>query len=466
MERARRRGKGRAVKPRRFPADFVWGVATSSYQIEGAVDQDGRGPSIWDHFAAIPGKIADGSTGARACDHYHRCSEDIGILQELGLAAYRFSIAWPRVLPRGRGFCNERGLAFYDRLVDQLLGAGIEPTATLYHWDLPQALEDEGGWLARSTAEAFVAYADLVTRRLGDRIKRWITHNEPWCAAVYGYGEGVHAPGLRDPASALAASHHLLLSHGQAVPIIRQNSRGAEVGITLNLTHVMPASPSPADAIAARVIDGGINRWFLDPLYGRGYPHDMLEHHARSGVLPGPALPNQRPGDGEIIATACDFLGVNYYSRAVARSAEIPEDQNQPRTVFVAPTSEQTDIGWEVHPQGLSALLIRLQREYNPPRLYITVNGAAYNTGPDSNDRVADRARVQYLKTHFEAAHAALEAGVPLAGYFVWSLLDNFEWAHGYQQRFGIVWVDFATQRRLLKDSARYLRDVAWNNAV
>jgi beta-glucosidase len=451
---------------RQFPADFVWGVATSAYQIEGAATEDGRGESIWDRFAATAGKIADGSSGAVACDHYHRYREDIGLISELGLRAYRFSVAWPRVMPTGRGAINQHGLDFYDRLVDGLLRAGIEPTATLYHWDLPQALEDQGGWLARGTAEAFVAYAEAVVWRLGDRVKRWITHNEPWCAAVLGYGEGVHAPGRCDAAAALTAAHHLLLSHGWAVPVIRQHSPEAEVGITLNMTHVIPASPSDADATEARQIDGAINRWYLDPLYGRGYPADMLAHHAGNGTLPGPALPCARAGDMEAIATPCDFLGINYYTRAVARSREVPEPANEPRTVFLAPPSEHTDIGWEVYPDGLRELLLRVHREYHPARLYVTENGAAYSTPPDASGRVPDEARVRYLRAHFLAAHRAIAAGVPLHGYFVWSLMDNFEWAYGYDQRFGIVWVDYASQRRLLKDSARYLRQVVRDNGL
>jgi beta-glucosidase len=451
---------------RQFPAGFVWGVATSAYQIEGAVSEDGRGESIWDRFAATPGKIADGASGAVACDHYHRYREDIGLIGELGVRAYRFSIAWPRVLPRGRGPINDAGLDFYERLVDGLLAAGIEPTATLYHWDLPQALEDEGGWLARPTAEAFVRYAEVVTRRLGDRVKRWITHNEPWCAAVLGYGEGAHAPGRCDAAAALTAAHHLLLSHGWAVSAIRHHSAGAQVGITLNLTHVMPASPSAADAAEARRIDGGINRWYLDPLYGRGYPADMLVHHAGKGALPSAAgpLPCERPGDLLAIATPCDFLGINYYTRAVARSSELPEARNDARTVFVSAPSEHTDIGWEVYPDGLKELLVRVHREYAPARLYVTENGAAYSTPPDVSGRVADDARERYLKAHFLAAHRAIAAGVPLEGYFVWSLMDNFEWAYGYAQRFGIVWVDYPSQRRILKDSARFVRAVARAN--
>jgi beta-glucosidase len=444
-----------------FPAGFLWGVATSAYQIEGAVDQDGRGESIWDRFAATPGKIADGSTGARACEHYRRYGEDVAIMRDLGLRAYRFSVAWPRVMPAGRGAVNEAGMAFYDRLVDTLLEAGIAPVATLYHWDLPQALEDQGGWLSRATAEAFVEYAQRVVRRLGDRVNRWITHNEPWCAAMLGYGEGIHAPGQRDLGGALAASHHLLLSHGWAVPVIRQDSRGAEVGIVLNLTPVAPASPSAADARACARVDGASNRWYLDPIFGRGYPADVLAQYQSQGVLPSGTLLAERAGDQAVLAAPCDFLGINYYSRAVVRAAE----QSPSGTELVPPRGPCTDIGWEIYPAGLRELLIRVQRDYGPRRIYITENGASYATAPDGSGRVRDQARVRYLAAHLRAAREAIQAGVPLAGYFVWSLLDNFEWAYGYSQRFGIVWVDFETQRRVLKDSAHYLRDVVLRGA-
>jgi beta-glucosidase len=449
-----------------FPRDFVWGAATSAYQIEGAAREDGRGESIWDRFAKTPGKVEDGSDGDVACDHYHRFPEDIAIMKDLGIQAYRFSIAWSRVLPSGRGAPNEKGLDFYSRLTDALLEAGITPFATLYHWDLPQVLEDEGGWVQRSTAEAFVEYTDAISRRLGDRIKRWITHNEPWCASLLSYQKGIHAPGLKDFPKALAASHHLLLSHGLAVPVLRANSPGAEVGITLNFTPSVPASKSAADHDAHRHFDGYFNRWFLDPVFGRRYPADMVADYIEAGHLPGEGLHFVQEGDLKVIAAPCDFLGVNYYTRAVTRSGKIPEAENLPVSVAIAPKSEWTEMGWEVYPDGLFEILTRIHLNYGPIKLYVTENGASYGTGPDASGRVPDEARVRFLRDHFRAARRAIDAGAPLAGYFVWSLLDNFEWDRGYTQRFGVVHVDYATQRRTLKDSALWYKKVIADGAI
>ena len=448
----------------RFPHDFVWGVATSSYQIEGAVDEDGRGESIWDRFSATPGKIADGTSGEVACDHYHRWREDVELMRWMGLKAYRFSIAWPRILPQGRGRVSPAGLDFYSRLVDGLLEARIEPVVTLYHWDLPQALQDQGGWPSRDTVSAFVEYADIVSQKLGDRVKRWITHNEPWCISVLGYANGEHAPGIKDWSQALAAAHHVLLSHGQAVPVIRANVPGAEVGITLNLVPAEPASPSPEDQDACRAFDGGFNRWYLDPLYGRGYPKDVIADHIAEGRLASETLPFVREGDLADMATPIDFLGVNYYNRAVLRSDRIPESQNAPRTVHVS--DDKTDMDWEVYANGLTRLLVRLHQDYAPGRLYVTENGAAYATGPDADGRVRDTKRVHYLRTHLEASLEAIKQGVPLQGYFAWSLMDNFEWAWGYQKRFGMVYVDYATQKRIPKDSAHLYRAVVARNGL
>ena len=440
-----------------FPQDFLWGAATSSYQIEGAWDEDGKGESIWDRFAHTPGKIADGSTGDVACDHYHRWERDLDLMQELGLQAYRFSISWPRILPQGRGPVNPKGLDFYDRLVDGLLARGITPFVTLYHWDLPQSLQDEGGWPARTTAEAFVQYADVVSSRLGDRVKHWITHNEPWVVAFLGYAMGIHAPGIQDYHQALAAAHHLLLSHGWAVPILRTNSTDAQVGITLNLTDVVPASPSWLDYQAARVMDGFLNRWFLDPIYGRHYPADMItwfenEHHAPLDMV--------QDGDLETIAAATDFLGVNYYTRHVARD---PSPDNTPRTVHTE-DSEFTDMGWEVAPRSLFRLLNRLHFDYQTPALYITENGAAFPDHICKEGHVHDDRRQAYIQAHLQAAYDAIQCGVPLRGYFLWSLMDNFEWAFGYTKRFGIVYVDFETQKRIVKESGKWYSQVIRNN--
>lgn len=447
-----------------FPDGFLWGAATSAYQIEGGANQDGRGESIWDHFVNTPGKISDGSTGAVACDHYGRWKHDIDIMKELGLCAYRFSIAWPRVVPNGRGVVNQSGLDFYSRLVDALLEAGIEPCPTLFHWDLPQALQREGGWANRATAEAFVDYAVAVARRLGDRVESWMTHNEPWCAAFLGYQTGLHAPGSQDWPAALAASHHLLLSHGWTVPVLRAASPKAEVGIVLNLVPVVPASDSRADSEAARHEDGHANRWFLDPLYGRGYPEDMLTDYAAAGHLPD-GFDVVKPGDLLAISAPTDFLGVNYYTRTVARCETTAESENHPPSVF-PDQKDRTDIDWEVFPDGLLDTLARIHRVYEPAKLYVTENGAAYHTGPDENGRIADHQRIEFLRRHFLAAHRCIEAGVPLAGYFVWSLLDNFEWSHGYSQRFGLVWVDYETQERTLKDSARWYQQVIRDNGI
>lgn len=447
-----------------FPNNFLWGAATASYQIEGAWNEDGKGESIWDRFTHTPSNIADGSSGDRACDHYHRWQGDIELMQSLNLQAYRFSIAWPRILPQGRGQVNQAGLDFYSRLVDGLLEAGITPFPTLYHWDLPQSLQDEGGWPARSTAEAFVEYADIMTRHLGDRVKHWITHNEPWVIAFLGHQIGEHAPGWQDWPAAIKASHHLLLSHGWAVPVIRGNSPGCEVGITLNFTLAFPASSSPADVDAARFFDGYINRWFLDPLYGRRYPADMVADYATQGHLPAEGLAFIQPNDWEAITVQTDFLGVNYYTRMVLGAES--RQQNQSQSAFQGADLERTDMGWEVFPDGLYNLLNRLHFEYQPPKLYITENGASYSDGPDDTGHIDDRRRLDYLRQHFTVAHRAIQNGVPLAGYFVWSLLDNFEWAKGYVQRFGIVWVDYETLERTPKASALWYKDVIARNGL
>ncbi len=444
-----------------FPEGFVWGSATSSYQIEGAVDDDGRGESIWDRFAKTASHIEDGSSGSGACDHYHRWRDDIRLMQELGHRAYRFSVAWPRICPNGRFPVNEKGLDFYSRLVDGLLDAGITPYPTLYHWDLPQALEDEGGWANRATAEAFAEYANVVSRRLGDRVKHWITHNEPWCASMVAYEKGIHAPGLRDGRRALAASHHLLLSHGWAVEVIRASSPGSEIGITLNLSPMVAASPRAEDADARRHHDGYMNRWFLDPIFRGEYPADMVRDYVANDYLPREGLTFVRPTDLRVIAAPTDFLGLNYYSRSVLRSGGPGAEP-----VVVVPDAPRTEMGWEVYPEGMFETLMRVHLEYGPPKIYVTENGASYSDGPDSKGRVADAKRVSFLREHLRSAHRAIEQGAPLKGYFVWSLLDNFEWQHGYTQRFGITWVDYVTQRRIPKDSALWYRSVIAQNAI
>jgi beta-glucosidase len=445
-----------------FPEGFLWGAATSSQQIEGARHADGRRDSIWDRFAERPGAIEDGSTPDIACDHYHRWREDLALMRWLGLGAYRFSIAWPRVLPAGTGAVNPAGLDFYDALVDGLLEAGIEPFPTLYHWDLPQGLQDRGGWSERDICAAFVDYADVVTRRLGDRVRRWVTHNEPWCIATLGHEEGHHAPGHRDPAEALRVAHHLLLSHGQATAAIRDNVPGAEVGIVLIHSPAHAASQSEGDRDAARWFDGFFNRWYLDPVFRGAYPADAVADRVARGHLPGPELPFVAAGDLAAIAAPLDFLGFNYYSRVVMEQGP----DGLPRAVTVAPEPEQTAMGWEVYPAGLGEGLLRVHRDYGPRRLYVTENGAAFADPAPQDGRIADPRRAAYLREHLAAVHHAIAEGAPVAGYFAWSLLDNFEWGHGFARRFGLFGVDYATQRRTPKDSAFLYRDLAAANAV
>lgn len=435
----------------RFPPDFVWGVATAAYQIEGATDEDGRGDSIWDVYARTPGKVARGETADVACDHYHRWASDLDLIADLGVDAYRFSIAWPRILPEGRGRVEPRGLDFYERLVDGMLERGIRPFATLYHWDLPQALQDLGGWPNRETVDAFAEYAAVVAERLGDRVEAYATFNEPWCSAHLGHTLGEHAPGLRDLAQGLQASHHLLLAHGRALPALRAHAPAAKHGIVLNLNPAYPASDAEADVAAARRFDGWFNRWFLDPLLRGAYPDDAWQGLAGD-------VPEVRPGDLDEIAAAIDFLGVNYYSRVVAADGD--PDAPWPRIDAVPPAPPLTEMGWEVYPRGLTDLLVRLTRDYpRLPEMYVTENGAAY---PDvvEDGAVHDDARVAYLAGHVQAVADALREGAPVRGYFAWSLMDNFEWARGYDKRFGLVRVDYATQRRTLKDSARWYRDL------
>lgn len=446
----------------RVPDGFLWGVATSAFQIEGGAQEDGRGESIWDRFAATPGRIADGSNAVVACDHYHRWRDDVELMKWLGIGAYRFSIAWPRILPAGRGAVHPGGLQFYERLVDALLEAGITPFVTLYHWDLPQALQDRGGWGDRETTDAFVAYADAVTRKLGDRVRHWVTHNEPWCIAIQGHEAGDQAPGRRDPAEALRAAHHVMLSHGRAVEVIRRNSPGAEVGIVLILAPIRPATERVSDRAAARDVDGSMNRWYLDPLFRGRYPDDAIADRIRRGHLESAGLPFVRDGDLEAIATPLDFLGVNYYSPVTVRADEAGE----PVGVQVGAPEERTDMGWAVDPRGLHETLMRVTRDYGPKKIYITENGAAYTDAPDGAGRIVDDRRIEYLRSHLAAAGRAIEDGVPLAGYFAWSLLDNFEWAHGYAKRFGLVDVDFDTLRRRPKESAHWYRSVVAASTV
>jgi beta-glucosidase len=433
---------------RQFPPDFLWGAATSAYQIEGATEEDGRGMSIWDTFCATPGKVRNGDSGAIACDSYHRYPQDIARMQQLGLDAYRFSIAWPRVLPDGRGRVNERGLDFYDRLVDELLAAGIRPFATLYHWDLPQALENEGGWPERATAEAFVEYAELVARRLGDRVGHWVTHNEPYCSSWLGYALGLHAPGRTDPGAAVAAAHHVLLSHGLAVDVLRRESHDAQVGIVLDSWPVYPASDAPGDKTAAWEADGFRNRLYFDPVFRGRYPEDVLEQL-------GTMAPPIRAGDLAAISAPVDFVGLNNYSRTIVEA----DEHGRPRVV-PAGEAPVTATGWEIYPDGIYEVLVRLHREYGVRSLYVTENGAAFPDERGHDGRIDDRERIEYLAQYLGAVSRAISDGVPVHGYFVWSLLDNFEWASGYSKRFGLLYVDYPTLERVPKSSFYWYRDL------
>lgn len=469
-----------AVSPAmEFPEGFLWGAATASFQVEGAAAVGGRSPSIWDRFCAEPGRVLHGDTGDVSCDHFHRLESDLDLMAELGLRAYRFSIAWPRVIPDGRGQVNEEGLDFYRRLVDGLRARDILPVATLYHWDLPDALGRKGGWLSRETPDAFGEYTKVVARALGDSMGMWITLNEPWCSAWLGYAVGVHAPGHTNVGEALAAHHHLLLAHARALGSLREELGSASpVGITLNLGAFRSASDHPDDVAATRRLDGNQNRIFLDPLFAGHYPHDMVEWMQNWK----PGLSVIRPGDAEAIAAPVDFLGVNYYSpmtvadpsRVLASAADglvgRPPEMGTFGDAFQAAAvsrlgSPTTAMGWEIDPSGLRDLLQRLGREIPVP-LYVTENGAACEDYRNPAGDVTDTERIEYLDGHLRAAKEAIDAGVDLRGYFAWSLMDNFEWSYGYSKRFGLVFVDYPTGERVPKASASWYRDVIARNAL
>jgi beta-glucosidase len=470
----------RALPQAEFPDGFLWGTGTSAYQIEGAVDLDGRGPSIWDTFAAA-GR-ARGDTGDPGADHRRRMAADVALMAELGLPAYRFSISWPRVQPTGSGSASQPGLDFYRALVDELLAHGIEPVVTLYHWDLPQALEDAGGWPVRDTAGRFADYAAVVADALGDRVRRWTTINEPWCAAMLGYAAGIHAPGRTEPGSAVAAAHHLLLAHGLGVDVLRARvTRGGsgggshgdadpEIGVTVNPYPVVPAgSPrvtSPADGDALRRIDGLANRLWYDPVLRGRYPDDVL-----ADLTSVSDLAHIRDGDERQIARPIDALGLNYYRRYHVRhepgaSTSPSPWPGSPDVGFTEPDYSPTSNGWAVEPDGLFDVLVRLTADYDPPPLYVHECGGAFADGIGPDGRVDDADRCAFLHAHLRSCVDAIAAGVDLRGFFVWSLLDNFEWAEGYTQRFGIVQVDFTTQRRTPKRSALWFRDVVAANGL
>lgn len=466
--------------PKVFPDGFLWGSATAAYQVEGAAWEDGRGACIWDTYARTPGMVHQGHNGDVACDHYHRYAEDVALMNKLNLGAYRFSVSMARVMPDGRTI-NQAGLDFYRRLTDELLARDVVPWLTLYHWDLPQALEEVGGWPSRDTAYRFTEYAGAVHDALGDRIRFWTTLNEPWCSAFLGYAEGRHAPGVTDPVAGVRAAHHLMLAHGMAMHELRSRDADLSLGITLNFADVTPAdADDPGDQDAARRIAGLSNRYFLDPLFRGHYSPDIVEDLA--SVWPQDLVVD---GDLDLISAPMDVLGVNYYSGNTVRGVpadEAPAAADRARAQggptpnvgsehveFVPQDVPHTAMGWEVRPQGLTDLLVRLQRDYSGPagtELYVTENGAAYDDQPDADGFVQDDERLDYVRTHLGAVHDAIEAGAQVKGYFLWSLLDNFEWAYGYDKRFGIVRVDYDTLARVPKASARWFATVAGSNRV
>lgn len=441
----------------KFPASFVWGTATASYQIEGAVSEDGRGDSIWDTFSRRAGAIADGQNGDVADDHYHRAAADVALMADLGVEAYRFSIAWPRIQADGTGAANPAGLGFYRDLAEKLLDRGIAPWATLYHWDLPQALEDQGGWLQRDTAYRFAEYSAAVAEALGDVVTNWITLNEPWCSSFLGYASGAHAPGRQEGSAAAQAAHHLLLGHGLAVPEIRRAVPEAQVGVTLNLYSIRAASERPEDLDAARRIDGLGNRLFLDPVLRGSYPSDVLADLGEEEWFGA----NATAADLSAIAAPIDFLGVNYYSRHTLRAGSagtaVSAYPGSERAEFVDTGADKTQMGWEIHPDGMLDVLEMANAAAPGLPLYITENGSAYEDTVAADGSIDDPARTSYLRRHVDACHQAIDRGLPLKGYFVWSLMDNFEWAWGYSRRFGLVHVDYETQVRTPKTSARWL---------
>ena len=439
-------------------SNFTWGVGTSAYQIEGARHADGKDPSIWDHFADT-GRMPE--SGDVACNHYHRWREDVALMADMGIDAYRFSIAWTRVVHDGDGTPNTAGLDFYSRLVDALLATGITPWVTLYHWDLPLVIQERGGWPERSTVGAFEHYAEVVGRSLGDRVHHWITHNEPWVAAFLGHFTGDFAPGLSDGGTALRAAHHILLSHGRAVDVLRSTSPGCEVGIALDCRPSTPASDDPADVAARHHFDGFRNRWFFDPVFGTGYPDDMVEAHRARGRIPGATgdpIPWDLDGDLHAIAAPIDFLGLNYYTSLVRGAGQ---EESEESGVAPGPDVPEgyTEMGWPITPDAFAEYLVHVHETYRPAAMVITENGASYSDGPDPDGTIDDQRRIAYLDAHVDAVARAAAAGVPMTGYFVWSLLDNLEWTSGYAQRFGLVWVDHATGERIPKASARWYRD-------
>jgi beta-glucosidase len=444
---------------RHFPEGFLWGAATASYQIEGAWNEDGKGESIWDRYSHSPYRVLNNDNGDVACDHYHRMPEDVQMIKELGLQAYRFSIAWPRIQPDGRGPANAKGLDFYDRLVDRLLEADIVPNATLYHWELPQALQEQGGWALRETADLFADYAQIMFDKLGDRVAMWGTHNEPWVTAFLGHQFGTHAPGISSLPMALQVTHHVLLSHGKAVQVFRQGNYKGEIGIVLSIGHHIPASDRQEDIDACqRTYESGTGL-YTRPIFQGHYPQELMEWY-------GSMAPRVEPGDMEIISTPIDYLGINYYLTDEVSYSQQGGVLKANGRFLSKPMWGQTEVNWGVYPDGLTEVLLDLKNNYGNPRMFIAENGCAALDVLDENDFVDDQERINFLRAHLKAAHKAIQQGANLQGYFVWSLMDNFEWEHGYTPRFGIVRVDYETQKRTPKASALWYRGVIQENAV
>ena len=439
-----------------FSEDFVWGVAASSYQIEGAFDKDGRGKSIWDTFSHTKGKIFNDDNGDTAINHYSMYKEDIALMKELNIKSYRFSIAWPRVLPEGFGGKNNKGIDFYKRVVEELLNAGIKPMATLNHWDLPQNIQDKGGWTNRETINYFEEYANLMFNELSGLVFGWITHNEPWVEAFLGNLYGEHAPGNKDWNKALRVAHNLLLSHGKVVRIHRNLNLESTIGISVNLTPSYPHTDDGLDVISTKNYDGFINRWFLDPLFKGEYPQDILNQYNNffdtSFIL---------QDDLNIISTPIDFLGINYYTRAVVKHSN--ENELNYRVINLSGV-DKTEMGWEIYPEGLHDILLRIKKDYGNINIYITENGAAFNDNVDKDEKISDKNRIDFLRKHLTSLHAAIKKDVQVKGYYLWSFSDNFEWAHGYSKRFGIVFVDYKNLTRIIKESGYWYKNVISNN--
>lgn len=443
-----------------FPKGFVWGTASASYQVEGAVKEDGRGESIWDRYCAIPGNVANGDTGDVACDHYHRFREDIALMKQLGMKGYRFSVSWPRVCPGADGVINEAGLQFYSELVNCLLEADITPYVTLYHWDLPQAMQDIGGWANPEMPRYFLHYAQAVMQRLGDRVRHWITLNEPYCAAFLGNGEGRQAPGLHDFSTALRVAYHMYVGHGEVVKYFRSSWLKGKIGIALNLMGRLPFSDSPQDQAAAMRADGFLNRWFLDPLIRGQYPQDMVALYRNAGVV----LPEVTEDAMRLIRQPLDFIGLNYYNDFYVKDAA----EKWPTRFVVEnpPHMPVNDRSWPITEDGFLHMLLRLKKEYGIQNILITENGTATNEVVDRMGRVDDPQRVDYLARHLHKLHQAIAEGVNVIGYMQWSFCDNFEWSFGYHSRFGLVYIDFKTQKRIVKQSGYWYSRVAQQNCL